>query len=135
MSAVLPPWLLDAGPAVAAQRLGEQAVREKVKGDCRRYWLRVADGKWDELWLGRTVQQSSSTSGRASSRSPRSCAGCDPMDAYLDILAGEGEHLTGAGMFGVVKDEAHLRQMLTHPLYAAEADARSAPLRGPWRSG
>ena len=34
-------------------------------------------------------------------------------------------------MFGVVKDEAHLRQMLTHPLFAAEADARSVPLSGP----
>ena len=66
MSAVLPPWLLDAGPAVAAQRLGDPVIREKVKGDCRRYWLRVADGKWDELWLGRTVQQRSSTSARAS---------------------------------------------------------------------
>jgi N-acyl-D-amino-acid deacylase len=130
MSAVLPPWLLDAGPAEAARRLGDPVVREKVKGDCRRYWLRVADGKWDELWLGRTVN-SQQHFGKSFLEIAEELRRVDPMDAYLDILAGEGEHLTGAGMFGVVKDEAHLRQMLTHPLYAAEAYARSAPLEGP----
>ncbi len=130
MSAVLPPWLLDAGPAEAARRLGDPAVRERVKGDCRRYWLRVADGRWDELWLGRTVN-SQQHFGKSFLEIAEELRRIDPMDAYLDILAGEGEHLTGAGMFGVVKDEAHLRQMLTHPLFAAEADARSAPLAGP----
>ena len=129
MSAVLPPWLFDQGPATAAARLGDPIIREKVKGDCRRYWLRVADGKWDELWLagtrhsGEYFGQSFADIGFMMRK--------DPMDAYLDILMNEGEHLTSAGMFGVVKDEAHLRQMLTHPLYAAEADTRSAPLSGP----
>jgi N-acyl-D-amino-acid deacylase len=129
MSAVLPPWLLDQGPAEAARRLGDPVIREKVKGDCRRYWLRVADGRWDELWLGHTRHsqeyfgQSFADIGFMMRK--------DPMDAYLDILMNEGEYITSAGMFGVVKDEAHLRQMLTHPLYAAEADARSVPLSGP----
>jgi N-acyl-D-amino-acid deacylase len=130
MSAVLPPWLLDAGPAEAARRLTDATIREKVKGDCRRYWLRVADGKWDELWLGRTAN-SQQFFGQSFIDIAEQLGRVDPMDAYLDVLANEGEHLTGAGMFGVVKDEAHLRQMLTHPLFAAEADARSAPLSGP----
>ena len=129
MSAVLPPWLLDKGPAEAARRLADPVIREKVKNDCRRYWIRVADGKWDELWLGRTRN-----SGEFFGQSFREIGfimGKDPMDAYLDILMNEGESLTSTGMFGVVKDEAHLRQMLTHPLFAAEADARSVPLEGP----
>ncbi|HEU5317508.1 MAG TPA: D-aminoacylase [Chloroflexota bacterium] len=129
MSAVLPPWLFDEGPARAAERLGDPVIRQKVKQDWRRYWLRVADGKWDELWLARTTN-----SGDLFGMSFAEIGfmrGQDPADAYLDILMKEGEQITGAGMFGVVKDEAHLRQMLTHPLYAAEADARSAPLEGP----
>lgn len=129
MSAVLPPWLLDAGPAEAARRLGDPVIREKVKGDCRRYWLRVADGKWDELWLGMT--RNSADFFGMSFAEIGFLTGKDPMDAYLDVLMNEGENITSTGMFGVVKDEAHLRQMLTHPLYAAEADARSAPLSGP----
>lgn len=133
MSAVLPPWLLDQGPAEAARRLGDPVIREKVKHDCRRYWIRVADGKWDELWLGRT-QNSGDFFGQ-SFLDIGFMMGKDPMDAYLDILMKEGEHITSAGMFGVVKDEAHLRQMLTHPLYAAEADARSSPLEGPLYEG
>jgi N-acyl-D-amino-acid deacylase len=130
MSAVLPPWLFDAGPAEAARRLGDPAIRERVKGDCRRYWLRVADGRWDELWLGRTTN-GQRFFGQSFVEIAEQLRRADPLDAYLDILMGEGEQITGAGMFGVVKDEAHLRQMLTHPLYAAEADARSAPLSGP----
>jgi N-acyl-D-amino-acid deacylase len=129
MSAVLPPWLFDQGPAEAARRLADPAIRARVKGDCRRYWLRVADGKWDELWLGRT-QHSQEYFGKTFLEIGE-LTGRSPMDAFLDVLMNEGEHLTSAGMFGVVKDEAHLRQMLAHPLYAAEADARSAPLSGP----
>jgi N-acyl-D-amino-acid deacylase len=130
MSAVLPPWLFDAGPAEAARRLGDRVTRERVKGDCRRYWLRVADGKWDELWLGRTAN-SPELFGKSFIEIGEQLGRIDPMDAYLDILMKEGEGITSAGMFGVVKDAAHLRQMLLHPLFAAEADARSAPLSGP----
>jgi N-acyl-D-amino-acid deacylase len=133
MSAVLPPWLLDEGPAKAAERLGDPVIRATVKQDWRRYWLRVADGKWDELWLGRTTN-----SGDLFGMSFAEIGfmqGKDPADSYLDILMKEGEQITSAGMFGVVKDEAHLRQMLTHPLYAAEADARSSPLEGPLYEG
>ncbi|HEX2035274.1 MAG TPA: D-aminoacylase [Chloroflexota bacterium] len=129
MSAVLPPWLFDAGAQEAARRLGDPVIRQKVKGDMRRYWLRVADGRWDELWLGRTTN-SQEYFGKSFAEIG-ALRGQDPLDAYLDVLMGEGEHITSAGMFGVVKDEAHLREMLTHPLYAAEADARSAPLSGP----
>jgi N-acyl-D-amino-acid deacylase len=133
MSAVLPPWLFDAGAAEAARRLADPVIRQKVKADCRRYWLRVADGKWDELWLGRT-RNSEEYFGQSFAEIAF-MMGTSPMDAYLDILMKEGEHLTSAGMFGIVKDEAHLRQMLTHPLFAAEADARSSPLEGPLYDG
>src|SRR5687768_2417144 len=128
MSAVLPPWLFDEGAAVAAERLGDPVIRERVKKDWRRYWLRVADGKWDELWLGRTANSPDLFG--MSFAEIGFMRGQDPADAYLDILMKEGEHITSAGMFSVVKDEEHLREMLQHPLYAAEADARSSPLEG-----
>src|ERR671932_1134044 len=89
----------------------------------------VANGEWDILWLGRTTN-SMQYFGKSFSEIGE-LLHKDPMDAYLDILMNEGAGITSAGMFGVVKDEAHLRQMLTHPLFAAEADARSAPLSGP----
>ena len=133
MSAVLPPWLFDEGAAVAAERLDDPVIRERVKKDWRRYWLRVADGKWDELWLGRTANSQDLVG--MSFAEIGFMRGQDPADAYLDILRDEGEQITSAGMFGVVKDEAHLREMLRHPLYAAEADARSSPLEGPLFEG
>jgi N-acyl-D-amino-acid deacylase len=131
MYAVLPPWLFDAGPAEAARRLGDSMIRDRVKKDCHRYQLRVADGKWDELWLA-TTRHSQEYFGQSFVDIAVMMRKSDPMDAYLDILMNEGEHITAAMMYGLVKDEAHLRQMLTHPLYTAEADSPgSVPLCGP----
>src|SRR5439155_23075883 len=103
----------------------------KVKKDCHRYQLRVADGMWDELWLAET-RLSREYFGQSFADIAFMMRKSDPMDAYLDILMNEGEHITSAMMFGVVKDEAHLREMLNHSLYAPEADSPgSLPLSGP----
>lgn len=129
MSAVLPPWLFDAGPAEAARRLGDPVIRDKVKGDCRRYWLMIADGQWDRVWLGRTAN-----SGRLFGLSFVQIGertGRDPMDAYLDILMNEGAGITDAGMFGQVKTPEHLRELVQHPLVSLEADAWTASAEGP----
>lgn len=129
MAAVLPQWLFDAGPAVAADRLGDPVIREKVKGDLNRYWLMVANGEWDILWLGRT-----SNSMHHFGKSFVDIADAtrrQPIDAYLDILQAEGEGIGDAGMFGEVKSHDHLRELLRHPLVAIEADAWTASAEGP----
>jgi N-acyl-D-amino-acid deacylase len=129
MSAVLPPWLFDAGPATAAERLGDPVIRERVKGDCRRYWLLIADRQWDIVWLGRTVH-SSQHFGR-SFREIGELTGQDPMDAYLDILMKEGAAIADAMIFGRVKTPEHLRELVQHPLVSLEADAWTASTEGP----
>jgi N-acyl-D-amino-acid deacylase len=129
MAAVLPPWLFDAGPAAAATRLGDPAIRERVKGDCRRYWLMIADRQWDRVWLGRTTN-SLELFGK-SFVEIGDLTGKDPMDAYLDILMNEGAGIADAGIFGQVKSEDHLRELLQHPLVGIEADAWTASASGP----
>ncbi len=129
MAAVLPPWLFDEGPATAAERLADPVIREKVKGDCRRYWLMVAEGQWDIMWLGRTTN-----SGEFFGQTFREIGfltGKDPMDAYLDILHKEGAGIADAGMFGQVKSPEHLRELMQHPLVGLEADAWTASAQGP----
>src|SRR5919199_1415153 len=129
MAAVLPPWLFDEGPATAAERLGDATIREKVKGDCRRYWLMVANGQWDIVWLGRTTN-SMQFFGKTF-REIGDLLGKDPMDCYLDILMKEGAGIADAGMFGQVKTPEHLRELMQHPLVALEADAWTASTEGP----
>jgi N-acyl-D-amino-acid deacylase len=129
MSAVLPPWLFDAGPAEAARRLGDPVVREKVKGDCRRYWLMIADGEWHRVWLGRT-EHSPEYFGKSFVEIGELTGG-DPMDAYLDILMREGEGMADARIFGQVKSPEHLRELVRHPLVSLEADAWTAAAEGP----
>jgi N-acyl-D-amino-acid deacylase len=129
MAAVLPPWLFDEGPAKAAERLGDPVIREKVKGDCRRYWLMIADRQWDRVWLGRTTN-SMEYFGK-SFLEIGALMGKDPMDAYLDILMKEGAGIADAGMFGQVKSPEHLRELMQHPLVALEADAWTASAEGP----
>ena len=129
MAAVLPPWLFDAGPAIAAERLADPTIRERVKGDLNRYWLMVALGEWDILWLGRT-----SNSMHLFGKSFVDIADImrrQPIDAYLDILQAEGAGIADAGMFGEVKTHDHLRELVQHPLVAIEADAWTASADGP----
>jgi N-acyl-D-amino-acid deacylase len=129
MAAVLPPWLFDAGPEEAAARLGDPVIRERVKGDCRRYWLMIAEGEWDRVWLGRTTNspehfgKSFAEIGELTRR--------DPMDVYLDVLMKEGAGIADAGMFGQVKTPEHLRELMRHPLVSLEADAWTASAEGP----
>ena len=104
-------------------------MREKVKGDCRRYWLMIADGEWDRVWLGRT-EHSTQYFGKSFVEIGELTGG-DPMDAYLDILMREGEGIADAGMFGQVKSPEHLRELLRHPLVRLEADAWTAAAEGP----
>jgi N-acyl-D-amino-acid deacylase len=129
MAAVLPPWLFDAGPAEAARRLGDATIRERVKGDCRRYWLMIADRQWDRVWLGRTTN-SPEFFGK-SFVEIGDLTGGDPMDAYLDILMREGAGIADAGIFGQVKSPEHLRELMQHPLVSLEADAWTASAAGP----
>jgi N-acyl-D-amino-acid deacylase len=129
MAAVLPPWLFDEGPAKAAERLGDPVIREKVKGDCRRYWLMIANREWDRVWLGRTTN-SPEYFGKGFEEIGQ-LTGKDPMDAYLDILQKEGAGIADAGIFGQVKSPDHLRELMQHPLVALEADAWTASAEGP----
>lgn len=129
MAAVLPPWLFDEGPAKAAERLGDPVIREKVKGDCHRYWLMIAEGKWDIVWLGRTTN-SNEFFGQTFVEIGY-LTGKSPMDAYLDVLMNEGAGIADAGMFGQVKTPEHLRELMQHPLVALEADAWTASADGP----
>jgi len=129
MAAVLPPWLFDEGPAKAAERLGDPVVRQKVKGDCRRYWLMIAEGQWDIIWLGRT-SNSMELFGKSFVEIGE-LLHKDPMDCYLDILQKEGAGIADAGIFGQVKTPDHLRELMQHPLVALEADAWTASAEGP----
>src|SRR5687767_1403744 len=129
MAAVLPPWLFDEGPAMAAERLADPTIREKVKNDLHRYWLMIAERQFDIVWLGRTSNspeffgKSFEEIGQLSRK--------DPLDAYLDILMKEGAGIADAGMFGQVKSPEHLRELMQHPLVALEADAWTASAEGP----
>ena len=129
MAAVLPPWLFDEGPAVAAERLAIPAVRERVKNDCSRYWLLIAERQWDKLWLARTAN-SNHLFGK-SFVEIGDLLRQDPMDCYLDILHNEGAAINDAILVGVENSEPHLHEMMTHPLYAFEADSWTASAKGP----
>ena len=129
MAAVLPSWLFDRGPAVAAERLGDPEIRRKVRGDCRRYQLVVANQEWEKVWLGTTVNSRHLFGKRFDEIGE--IAGKDPFDCFFDILEAEGPAITGAGMFCQLKTPEHLREMITHPLFSLGADAWTATVDGP----
>ena len=50
-AAILPPWLTDDGPAVAAERLRDRSVRRRLRTDCDRYWRFIQRGEWHRVRL------------------------------------------------------------------------------------
>ena len=53
------------------------------------------------------------------------------MDSYLDILRGEGAAISDAILVGEENSDPHLQEMMTHSLYAFEADSWTASATGP----
>ena len=48
---LLPDWLLESGPASVARTLTDPVVRDRLRGDCDRYWRFVDRGQWDRVML------------------------------------------------------------------------------------
>jgi len=129
MAAILPPWLMADGPAVAAERLRDVDVRRRARDDGDRYWRFIAAGEWHRVRL------------LGSPEYPDLCGltfpeiakqlGCDEWDAFFDILVAAGENIEGPGMIGELFTEEMSVGHVSHPLFLLGADTMSARVDGP----
>jgi N-acyl-D-amino-acid deacylase len=124
MANVLPPWIFESGPAVAALRLGDPATRREVLKDVDRYWRFLYKGDWHRARL-LTSPQHPEYIGH-SFPDIGEARGKDPWNAFLDILEEAGPQLNNVWMIGDLFTEDHLVAMVRHPLFLLGADTMSA---------
>lgn len=129
MSGVLPDWLLDRGLTEAAHRLGDPAVRRRLRDDCDRYWRFIHKGQWDRVRLESSPQFPELAGKRFTEIAD--VLGRDEWDCFFDILAAGGEQMGNLTMIGSLFTEAHLAEMVSHPLFSLGVDSYSSSTEGP----
>lgn len=123
MAGVLPGWLLEEGPARAAELLAETTVRDRVRNDADRYWRFITLGEWHRVRLLHSTEFPEFDG----MRFPEIAAarGGDEWDAFFDILAAAGPDMTDLTMIGELFAAEDLADQLHHPLFSCGVDAYS----------
>ncbi|MQA81314.1 MAG: amidohydrolase family protein [Streptosporangiales bacterium] len=128
MTGVLPDWLLGDGLTEAARRLGDPAVRRRLRDDCDRYWRFIHKGQWERVRL-ESSPQFPELAGR-SFVEISDVLGKDEWDCFFDILAAGGEQMANLTMIGSLFTEKHLADMVSHPLFSLGVDSYSSSTEG-----
>jgi N-acyl-D-amino-acid deacylase len=126
MAGILPPWVLDGGWQEAQKLLRDPGTRERLRGDCDRYWRFLHRGEWHRVRL----QASPDYPGLEGIPFDRVAAqmGLDPWDAYFEILAGAGPGMESLLLVGELFTDEHLAEMISHPLFCLGVDGYTASL-------
>ena len=51
MTGILPRWLIDEGYTEVTKALKDNLVRDRLRGDCDRYWRFIHKGQWHRVLL------------------------------------------------------------------------------------
>ncbi|MBO0880383.1 MAG: amidohydrolase family protein, partial [Mycobacterium sp.] len=129
MTGILPAWLIGDGYAGAAEALAEPTLRNRLRGECDRYWRFIHKGQWERVRL----QNSGQFPELAGKTFPEIAAirGQDVWDSYFDILQAAGPQMGDLVLVGELFTEEHLAQTITHPLFALGVDAYTSIDHGP----
>ena len=126
---ILPDWFLKDGIKKALNLLEDHQVRRRLRVESDRYWRFIHRGQWD-----RVILSHSSSHPEFNGKTFDKIAGVwgkDPWDCYFDILKDEGENAAGLHLYGRLFTEAHVRDMITHPLFMVASDAYAQNAEGP----
>jgi len=133
LDANLPPWVREGGRAALLKRLGDPAVRERVKEDMAR------DAKdWENQYLGAggaegvlvaevLDEKLKKYEGRTIAEIART-EGKDPRDALLDIVIADRAN---ASCIMTIMEEKDVRAALAHPLVSFGTDSQAKATDGP----
>jgi N-acyl-D-amino-acid deacylase len=126
MSGILPQWVLADGWEEACRRLNDQATRERLRGECDRYWRFIHKGDWHRV----RIQASPEHPGLEGKdfHEIASLLGTDEWNAYFQILADAGPGIESLLLIGELFTDEHLAEMISHPLFSLGVDGYTASL-------
>jgi N-acyl-D-amino-acid deacylase len=126
LGAILPPWAHDGGADMTVRRLGDPAVRAKM----RAAMLETHECSWDNFWKwtgpgGIVISQipsgrSADLLGKTLTEAARARGHGDPLDFALDLLRDEA---MGVGMVSHSQDESIVARFLALPYVNVCTDA------------
>lgn len=131
LASLLPSHVMDGGPETAAMRLKDPYVRKQLRTECDRYWRFLHRGEWDRVRIlqkdpfpeivGKNFMEIADLWHK------------DPWDCYFDILAAAGSRMSDVIGVGVLFTDAHVADMVSHPLFCLEADTFTSDIDSPLR--
>ena len=127
LSASLPQWALEGGPADLAARLRDPAARRRLK----RYQSIISSfglGGWDRVFL---FASDGSPEGVGRSLADLTPPGGDVFDTIYDLLLAEGDDPHPALVIVHSYEEDMLTEIFRHPLCTTESDATALCIDGP----
>ncbi len=126
LAAILPPWVLEGGIEQAALMMKDESVRQRLCTECDRYWRFLHHGDWFRVTMvqdkpfpeivGKNFEEIAELWGK------------DPWDCYFDIMAAAGAGMDDLIAVGLMFTEAHVAEMVSHPLFSLETDFISSDL-------
>ncbi len=126
---ILPAWVLNDGIEITIDKLKNPDIRQRLSGECDRYWRFIHRGQWERVMLstckshpefvGKTFTEIAALWEKA------------PWDCYFDIIIDEGVDAEGLHLYGRLFDEGHVQDMVTHPLFMLASDAYPQAASGP----
>jgi N-acyl-D-amino-acid deacylase len=116
----------------ACARLRDVSVRNRLRGECDRYWRFIHRGDWHRVRL----QASPQYPGLEGKTMPdiATLLGRDEWDAYFDILAAAGPAIESILLVGELFTDEHLAEMITHPLFSLGVDGFTSAVDSPLAS-
>jgi N-acyl-D-amino-acid deacylase len=132
MAGILPPWVLAEGWEPACARLRDPSVRDRLRGECDRYWRFIHRGDWHRVRLQASPQYPG-LEGKTMPEIAR-LLGKDEWDAYFDILAAAGPAIESILLVGELFTDEHLAEMISHPLFSLGVDGFTSAVGSPLTS-
>jgi N-acyl-D-aspartate/D-glutamate deacylase len=126
MAGILPPWVLADGWEEAQKRLRDPGTRERLRGDCDRYWRFIHRGDWHRVRLQASLEYPGLEG--IPFDAVAADMGLDPWDAYFEILAAAGPGMESLLLVGELFTNEHLAEMISHPLFCLGVDGYTASL-------
>jgi N-acyl-D-amino-acid deacylase len=126
MAGILPPWVLAEGWQEACTRLRDPILRERLPHECDRYWRFIHRGEWERVRLQASPQYPG-LEGK-DFREISSLLGKGEWECYFDILAAAGPAMESILLIGELFTDAHLAEMISHPLFSLGVDGYASAL-------
>jgi len=132
MTAILPEWLTDQPVEKVLADLADPQIRQRLRGECDRYWRFIHRGHWEQVRLLSTQRHPEYTG--LTFPEIAALRGTDEWDAFFDLLVEAGPGLDDMMMLGRFMTDELQFAMFTEPIISLGVDIITSSVDGPLAS-